>query len=78
MKLNTHNITSINANGNVFSNGQVTAETFNKYFVTVAQNIHANNYNANASSQRENPISYLCRAFNQPFPTINFKYVYII
>jgi hypothetical protein len=67
------NITSINVNGNVFSNGQVPAETFNKYFVTVAQNIHVNN--ANASSQHENPISYLCRAFNQLFPTINFKYV---
>jgi hypothetical protein len=75
MKPSTHSITSINVNGNVFSNGQVIAETFNKYFVTVAQNIHANDYNPNASSQHENPISYLCRAFNQPFPTINFKYV---
>jgi hypothetical protein len=51
MKPNTHNITSINVNGNVFSNSQVIAETFNKYFVTVAQNIHANNCNPNASSQ---------------------------
>jgi methionyl-tRNA formyltransferase len=75
MKHNTHNITSINVNGNVSSNGQVTAETFNKYFVTVAQNIHVNNYNVNASSKHENLISYLFRAFNQPFPTINFKYV---
>jgi hypothetical protein len=75
MKPNTHNITSFNVNENVFSNGQVIAEMFNKYFITVAQNIHADNYNANASSQHENPISYLCRTFNQPFPTINFKYV---
>ena len=37
MKPNTHNITSINVNGNVFSNSQVIAEKFNKYFVTVAQ-----------------------------------------
>jgi hypothetical protein len=75
MKPNTHNITSISVNGNVSSNGQVIAETFNKYFVTVAQNIHVNNHNVNASSIHENPISYLSRAFNQPFPTINFKYV---
>ena len=34
-------------NGNV-SNGQVIAETFNKYFVTAAQNMHVNNYNVNA------------------------------
>ena len=31
MKPNTHNITSINVNGNLFSNSQVIAETFNKY-----------------------------------------------
>jgi hypothetical protein len=43
-------------NGNVFSKGQVIAETFNKYFVTVAQNIHVSNYNANASSQHEKSI----------------------
>jgi len=73
MKTNTHNVTSINVNGNVFSNGQVIAETFNKYFVTAAQNIHGNNYNANTSFQHENPISYLCRAFNQPFSTINLS-----
>jgi hypothetical protein len=47
MKPNTHNITSIDVNGNVSSNGQVIAETFNKYFVTVAQNIHVNNDNIN-------------------------------
>jgi hypothetical protein len=70
MKPNTHNKTSINVNGNVFSNSQVIADRVNKYFVTVAQNIHVNNYNPNASSQHENPISYLCRAFNQPFPLL--------
>ena len=75
MKPNTHNITSINVNGNVFYNSQVIAEMFNKYFVSVAQNIHVNNYNANASSQHENPKSYPCRVFNQQFLTINFKYV---
>ena len=75
MKPNTRNITSINVSGNVFSNGQGIAETFNKYFVTVAQNIHVNNHNINVSSILENPISQLSRAFNQQFPTINFKYV---
>lgn len=32
-----------------------------------------NNHNVNASSNHGNPISYLSRAFNQPFPTINLK-----
>ena len=75
MKPKTHNITSINVNGKVSFNGQTIAETFNKYFVSVAQNIHVNNHHVNALSNYENPISYLSRAFNQPFPTINFKCV---
>jgi len=34
-----------------------------------------NNHNANAPSNHENFLSYLSRAFNQPFPTINPKCV---
>jgi succinylarginine dihydrolase len=56
-------------------NGQIVAETFDKYFVSVAQNIHENNHNVNSLSNHDNPISYLFRAFNQPFPTINLKSV---
>jgi hypothetical protein len=33
------------------------------------------NNNANTLSNHENPISYLSRAFNQPFTTINLKCV---
>jgi hypothetical protein len=75
MKPNTHNITSINVNGNLSFNSQIIAETFNKYFVLVAQNMQVNNYKANALSNHENPISYQFRVFNQPFPTINLKCV---
>jgi len=75
MKANTHNITSINVKGNLSFNSKIIAETFNKYFVSVAQNIHKYNHNVNALSNYENPISYLYRAFNQPFPTIKFKCV---
>jgi Notch-like protein len=56
-------------NGNLSCNGQIITETFSKYFVLVAQY----NHNANATPNRENPICYLSRAFNQPFPTINLK-----
>ena len=48
-------------------------QKFNKYFLSVDLNIHVNNYNANAPSNHENPISYLSRAFKQSFPTINLK-----
>jgi hypothetical protein len=75
MKPNTHNITSINVNGNLSFNGQIIAETLKKYFVPVAQNIHVNNHNVNALSNHENLISYLSWAFNQPFPTINIQCV---
>jgi hypothetical protein len=64
MEHNTHKITSSNVNENASSNGQVIAETFNKYCVTVAQNIQVNNHNVHALSKQENPISYLSRAFN--------------
>ena len=33
------------------------------------------NHNANAPCNHENPVSYLARAFNQTFPTINLKCV---
>jgi hypothetical protein len=38
-------------------------------------NISYNNCHVHALSKHENPISYLTRAFNQPFPTINSKCV---
>ena len=68
MKPNTHNITSINVNGNLSFNSQIIAETFNKYFVSIAQNIQVNNYNVNALSNHENPIPYLFRAFKSTIP----------
>jgi hypothetical protein len=62
-------------NGNISSNGQIIAETFDNYFVSVAQNIHVNNHNVNALPTYETPVSYISRAFTQLFPTTNFKCV---
>ena len=75
IKPNSQNITSINVDGNVSFDGQIIVETFHKYFVSVAQNVHVNNHNANPPSNHENPITYLSKAFNQLFPTINLKEV---
>ena len=47
IKPNSQNITPINIDGGISFNGQSTADTFNKYFASVGQNIHVNNYNAN-------------------------------
>ena len=73
IKPNSQKITSINVDGNVSFDGQIIVETFNKYFLSVAQNVHVNNHNANRPSNHENPIAYLSKAFNQPFPTIILK-----
>jgi hypothetical protein len=75
IKPNTHNIIEINVNGNSSSNGQIIAESFNKYVVSVAHNLHVNNQNIKAPASQANPITYLSRAFNHPFPTIRLKYV---
>jgi hypothetical protein len=63
MKPNMYNITSINVDGNLSFNGQTTAETFHKYFVSVAQNIQVNKHKANTLSDHDTHISYLSRAF---------------
>ena len=75
IKPNIQNINSVNVNGNLSFNGHIIGEKFNKYFVSIAQNIHTYNHNVNASYNHGNPISYLSRAFHQPFPTINIKCV---
>jgi hypothetical protein len=73
IKPSAQNTTSIKINNKLSSDGQVIAETFNKYFVSAAQRNLIKNLNMNSSS--ENPISYLDRAFNQPFPSIKLKWV---
>ena len=57
IKPNSQNITPINIDGSESFNGQTTADTFSKYFASVAQNIHVNNHNANPPSNNENPIT---------------------
>ena len=43
IKPNTQNINSINVNDNLSFNGQIIAASFNKYFLSIAQNIHVSN-----------------------------------
>jgi hypothetical protein len=75
MKSNTHNITSINVNGNLSFNSQIIVEIFSKYFLSVAQSIRVNNHNVNASSNHKHPVSYLSRACYLPFTIINLKHI---
>ena len=55
---------------------QTIADTFNKYFATVAQDtLAANTTNGNAAFTNNNPLPYLFSAFNQSFPSIKLKFV---
>ena len=55
---------------------QTTADIFNKYSATVAQDIlAANTTNGNAAFINNNPLHYLSSACNQSFPSIKMKLV---
>jgi hypothetical protein len=71
IKPTSQSITSIKINGNLPYNGQTIAESFNKHFVSVAQNLLVNKHKVNY----DNPIHYLSKAFTQPFPAIKLKCV---
>jgi hypothetical protein len=69
IKPTAQSITSIKINGNLSYNGQTIAESFNKYFVSVAQNLLVNKHKVNY----DNPMHYLSKAFTQSFPAIKLK-----
>jgi hypothetical protein len=50
-------------------------KTFNKYFVSVAQNIQVNKHKPSMLSDNDTHISYLSMAFLQSLPTLNLKCV---
>jgi len=49
---------------------------FNTCFLAIADQISFNNTNAdNAKLNNNNPLHYLIRAFEHPFPNIKFNHV---
>jgi hypothetical protein len=69
IKPNVPNIGTMRVNGNLSSDPHIIAEEFNKYYVSAVRN----NYLVNVTSNNENPISYLSRTCDQPFPLIALK-----
>jgi hypothetical protein len=51
-------------NSNLSRNDQIITDAVIKYFASVQ-----NNHQVNAKPNCENPVIYLSKAFNQPFPT---------
>ena len=70
-----HDISSININGVFTQNNQVIADTFNSYFLSVAQHITANSKNSNSVGNHHNPLNYLHSTLTQPFPPNKLKFV---
>jgi len=72
----SNEISFININGTKTYNSQVTANTFNTYFLTLAQHIYTENFkNSNSVAIVHNPLNYLHDAFKQTIPPIKFKFV---
>jgi hypothetical protein len=68
-KKNTKDIHQINVDGTVTSNGQIIANSFNNYFLSVIGN-------CTPVAKSKNPIDYLYQAFKEPFPTIKYQNTY--
>jgi Notch-like protein len=70
------NICTLNADGKLIRNKQVIADTFNKYFLTVAENRNAKSKQNNSNTRNSpntTPIHCLLETFSDPFPNIKFK-----
>ena len=65
----------IDVDGKTTTHQQTTAENFNNYYVSVADNITNNNpiNNNNGDLNKINPLDYLYSVFKQCFPNIKMK-----
>jgi hypothetical protein len=71
-----NDISFLNISGTITHNSQVIANTFNTFFLTVAQHIHTENFtNLNSGVSVNNPLNYLYNVFKQPVPFIKLKVV---
>jgi hypothetical protein len=71
-KINRDNIRILNMNGKKITHSYDIANTFNKYFTDVADNIHKH-IKVSGSNDKSKSISYmtyLANAFESPYPSI--------
>ena len=73
---NAEEINTLKIDGNTISDHQEIANAFNKYFLTVAENINMKQ-NAPSSQNLDNAtaLHYLTQAFKHPFPSLNLRSV---
>jgi hypothetical protein len=58
----------------LISNQKEIADTFNRYFITIAESILVNNYDNKFRTNIVNPTTYLRDIFNCPFNKMTWKY----
>ena len=64
-----NDISFLNINGTITHNSHVIPNTFNTYFLTVAQHIHTEtSKNPYSGVDGNNPLNYLYNVFKQPIP----------
>ena len=74
-KTNKEGIHTFNIDGNITGNHQVISNSFNNNFLSKVEKISNNIYNNNfTDSKNSNPLDYLLKIFNNPFPNTKFNY----
>jgi hypothetical protein len=68
-------ITTICVNGNLTDNPQFILESFNSYFLSIAEKIVNKIQSIRDSNSNFSPITCLSNVFKKPFPQIKFNYV---
>jgi hypothetical protein len=67
-------IQSLMLNNKLISNQKEIADSFNIYFITIADSILVNNNNNKHSANTVNPITYLRDIIKSPFSKMTWKY----
>jgi len=72
---NPNDILMMEIDGKITTHHQTTAEEFNNYYISVADNITNNNLvnNTIGDLNKDNPFNYLYSAFQQSFTNIKLK-----
>jgi hypothetical protein len=71
----TSNIPTMNINNTLTSNTLSTANAFNSYFSTVAENLITKNLSWKFLTNNNDPLTFLRQSFSQSFPYIRLKHI---
>jgi len=70
-KLSNAAIESLNIDGRIINNEQHIADTFNNYFLSIADNIYINNNNNNNNTHIQNKYNHNADKNNSPLQSVS-------